>query len=392
MKMGKTTALNSEYVIDGARMEFTPREILESASGIDSEIDGEEERSSRMVDESIDPSPVCGVFDKEMVAARIDGILGLRDSPRNISAACPGRISKAETAKAIINTLWKKGHFRIDDLTMEAFWEWNMEPVGNMAAFYSSVEAVCGYLDELGIRLSGYKIDETGGPCRISFTSGISNQEETDGDSDGQQDSGIVEAQIYEEPFKTANPKMEDGLKCPGKLSGENDNWLIYIPFDTCRFSLGGSLLSELSGIPGGNAPDIRDTDYFIDCYEVVREFVEDGIVLSGTTVGTGGLLAAMKSLASGRHGIDADIESLLHSYKEDDPVRLLLGEVPGVIIEIPSSDFDYIDAELLLQDVAYYPLGHPGPEGVRITRGASSSLSGILQSLIDVQTAEGED
>lgn len=392
MKMGKTTVLDSEYVIDGTRMEFTPREILESASGIDSEVDKEAERSSRIVDESIDPSPVGGLFSKDLVAARIDGILGLRDSPRNISAACPGRISKAETAKAIINTLWKKGHFRIDDLTMEAFWEWNMEPVGNMAAFYASVEAVCGYLDDLGIRLSGYRVNETDGPCHISFSADVAITAGIDCGNDDMQDGPTAEAQLYEEPFKSSNPKMETGLKCPCSLSGEKDNWLIYIPFDTCRFSLGGSLLSELSGIPGGKAPDIRDTDYFIDCYEVVREFVEDGIVLSGTTVGTGGLLPALKSLASDRHGIDADIDSLLQSYKEDDPVRLLLSEVPGVVIEIASSDFDYIDAELLLQDVAYYPLGHPGNEGVRITRGTSSSLSGILQSLIDVQAAEGED
>ena len=58
-------------------------------------------------------------------------------------------------------------------------------------------------------------------------------------------------------------------------------------------------------------------------------------------------------------------------------------------MIAINDSDYDYIDAELLLQDVAYYPLGHPqAGAGVKLTK--SDGILGILQALMDA--SEGED
>ena len=52
--------------------------------------------------------------------------------------------------------------------------------------------------------------------------------------------------------------------------------------------------------------------------------------------------------------------------------------------------DYDYIDAELILQDVVYYPIGHPSAThgGVRLTE--SVEIPQILESLLN--TLEGED
>ena len=55
--------------------------------------------------------------------------------------------------------------------------------------------------------------------------------------------------------------------------------------------------------------------------------------------------------------------------------MRILFSEVPGVIFQINDSDYDYLDAELLLQDVMYFPLGHP----VR----RKGKVGAILDSLI---------
>ncbi|MGM9743321.1 MAG: hypothetical protein ACI3ZC_09700 [Candidatus Cryptobacteroides sp.] len=396
MKMGKTPALDSEYIIDGAKMEFTPRQLLESASGQACTAGA----SGQIVDESIDPSPAVGDFDRETISAAKPGILAAKDLPRKIPLDCAGSISVSEAARAVVDTLWKGGHFRIGDLEANIEWSWNGEPTGSLAAFYSSVSEISGYLDMLGINIGGYSISGSSSANTVRFRMGVAAPApEQAGESPAGMDEDLPlhlpsESQepLYEVPFRTPDPIMSESRKCRETLEGNKNNWLIYIPFDTCSHRLGGSLLSELSGIPGGKAPDILDTDYFIDCYEVVREFVEDGIILSGVTVGAGGLMAALERMASGGHGIDADIESIMQSYKENDSVRILFSEIPGAVIEIPSSDFDYVDAELLLQDVAYYPIGHPGPEGVRVNRGSNNSISGILQSLMDVQAAEGED
>ena len=130
--------------------------------------------------------------------------------------------------------------------------------------------------------------------------------------------------------------------------------------------------------------------DYFIDCYEVVRELVEDGIVKSGATVGEGGLLTTLRTMASST-GADISVGDICRAYSEL-PLRVLFSEVPGVILQIADLDYDYIDAELLLQYVAYFPLGHPVPGSTAVTVLSSedSGIHGILKSLLN--TLEGED
>jgi len=83
----------------------------------------------------------------------------------------------------------------------------------------------------------------------------------------------------------------------------------------------------------------------------------------------------------------------LMRCYAMTDPVRILFGEVPGVILEIRDSDFDYLDAEFLLQDVAYHPIGHPTTRmGLSIRTHESTAVADILSSLMDSRASEGED
>ena len=170
------------------------------------------------------------------------------------------------------------------------------------------------------------------------------------------------------------------------------DSRIIYIPFDTCRFKLGGSLLAQENNDNGGKASDINEPDYFIDCYEVVRELTEDGIIMAGVTVADGGLLTAAASMCGGLGG-DLDISRLSASYQEEDTTKVLFGEVPGVLIQISEDNYDYVDSQLILQDVAYFPVGHPSAEhtGVKVSKTEKNGIAGILASLLS-QTSEGED
>ena len=77
----------------------------------------------------------------------------------------------------------------------------------------------------------------------------------------------------------------------------------------------------------------------------------------------------------------------------EEDTTRILFSEIPGIIIQVNESDMDYLDSQLLLQDIAYYPLGKPSTsfKGVRISRNVDATVAGILASLMDM-ASEGED
>lgn len=370
------SALYSKYVIDGLRMEVTPGQMLDAACGQQSV----QEEFEPIVDERMDPDPTPVVYDSYRIGEYLEKTAAA--PARKVPAAYADSYTRGAIAQALIGAIWREGHFRLDDLHVHLAWKWNEAPVGAMTGFYGSVEAACDYLDGLGLQLSGYSFAQARTDT-LAVRCGLSKASE--------QRASDEEDPIFEElPFRTLRPRFGTRRKCPAQLTGSTDSWVIYIPFDTCSFRLGGSLLSEVLDSPGGKAPGIMEPDYFIDCYEVVRELVEDGIVLAGETVGDGGLMTALGRFC-GDMGLATDLSGIANAYGEKDTVRLLFAEVPGVLIEIRDYDFDYIDAELLLQDVAYYPLGRPNRSG-RITVSDTDGISGILSSLLSEGAVEGED
>lgn len=356
--------ISAEYIIDGVKMELTPEAMLNAAMGADApRANGN--ATEPILDESIDPEHTSIRLGERNLGSLLEKVQPLVHKHKSVPAYCAGEFSRSAVAKALIDAIWRSGHFKLEDTAVSAEWNWNFSKVGNCAAFYRSVEAACDYLDNLGVRLKGYDITDNPDECLIKFMACVD---------------------------RNSRSQMGESRKCPKKVRGKASNWLIYIPFDSSEFSLGGSLLANTLSASGGMPPQVEDADYFMDCYEVVREFVEDGVALSGVTVSRGGLIAGLSEMCDKGKGISANIHDLKQAYGETDSVKVLFSEIPGVILEISDEDYDYIDAEMLLQDIAYYPLGHPNDNTLQITDTAESNISGILQSLLDGQASEGED
>jgi phosphoribosylformylglycinamidine synthase len=258
-------------------------------------------------------------------------------------------------------------------------WKWNNLQVGNVAGFYRSVEAAGEMLDALNIQIRDYGCTETDGICELNVSADLRPRSD--------------EEDLVEQPYTTPDPHI-GAASIPNAFQPDEKSWIVYVPFDSSQYKLGGSLLAQTQGVNPPVAPQIDDSDYFIDCYEVVRELIEDGIVLAGASVGEGGLLKALKGMATSRTGAILDMSDVRRAYPDTDMVGLLFAEVPGVVIQIRDIDFDYIDAELLLQDVAFYPLGHPASNGgaVRVKASAKTGIQNILESLVQRQGGEGED
>jgi len=367
-------AFYSQYVINGVPGELTPAEILDAVCENPSVPVFSE---TVIVDEVEEPVLQSFLFNSSCQEKYFDLV---RDASKKVSFAFAGTYSKSRIASVILDTLWKKGSFRLGDLCTDAVWRWTLSPVGAASAFYESVQCTADYLDSLGLRLGSYSFEESTG-CSLQLGCRLQ--------SDAiQKDSDI----FVREAFRSENPVLEKERSCPARFVPDAQSWIVYIPFETSEFRLGGSLLAQCLGVGGGVTPTLADADYFMDCFEVLRELVEDGIVLSGATVGDGGMIKAAAGMCPDSMGLSMDITDVMSAYQEQDSVRILFSEVPGVLIQIRDMDFDYLDAELLLQDVAYYPLGHPdmSGEGVRVRSGVKSGIQTILESLM--QNAEGED
>jgi len=371
----KAPNLYDAYIIDGIPQSLTPAGLLQECTlpGALPPRTG----AGTVADETVDIAPTPFDFKDEAVTEYADAVAAAPRPPFPLPFAGP--LTRGRIAKALLDAVWMGGHFRLGDLTLKADWRWKDGAIGNQAAFYASVESAAEYIDALGLRISEVKV--SCGSCGIAFKAETTPEEEA-ADED--------ESLIRELPFRTSNPRISRRRRCPATIQPEASDWLLYIPLDTCDYRLGGSLLASATGARRGTAPDIGDADYFIDGYEIIRELVEDGIVKAGATVLEGGLMNALRGMAA-VNGAEISVNDICRAFGGELQVRVLFGEVPGVVVQIADIDFDYVDAELLLQDIAYYPLGHPTPGNPAVTvLSGGNSITGILKSLMD--SLEGED
>ena len=370
-----TDLLHSNYIIDGVPLTVSPARMLrECCVEPPMEPDGDPET---LADEQLDQRP----DDYSLQDSLIGQYTAALTPPLKRSFPLPfaGPYTCTRVAQALLDAIWMNGHFRLGDLSLRAEWKWNAKSMGYAAAFYHSVESACAYLDALGLKLERYSL--CNGQPSVNFKAGTVAEE----------DALDEETSLFRElPYRTANPRISRKRKAPATLVPEEGDWLIYIPFDPCDFRLGGSALAEALGTHPSTAPDVNDADYFIDCYEVVRELVEDGIVKAGATVGDGGLMTCLRNLTSESTGADVSIRNVCKAYGGETQVRVLFGEVPGVVLQIADIDYDYLDAELILQDVVYFPIGHPSARHGGVVLTEAVEIPQILESLLN--TLEGED
>ncbi|MCR5352250.1 MAG: hypothetical protein K6E35_07150 [Bacteroidales bacterium] len=372
----KSSALHALYVLDGVQEEYSPAQLLDAVTEPEGRHSLTAPVEERAVDEHLDPLFRGLDLDPARTEDYLEAVCA---GQKQVPAASSDTYTRIRVASALIEALWRSGHFRLGDLRLDASWHWNESPVGARAAFYESVRAAADYVDALGLQFSGYHYSRTTGASDLTLRTRIARDA-------GREDYGFVS-----EPFQSEHPVLGSRRICSATLAPDPQSWVVYVPFDTTDYRLGGSLLAQTLGVGGGPCPQITDADYFQDCHEVLRELVEDGILLSGATVGEGGLLKTVRQMADGV-GLTLDLSDIMRAYQEQDVLRLLFAEVPGAVIQIQDADFDYLDAELLLQDVAFFPLGHPvpGAKDVKVKSSAKSGIQTILESLM--RNAEGED
>ena len=382
----KESALYSQYIIDGIRCDATPAELLDECIREGDIRNPAPSGFQDIIDESTDPPVTSFVYDSSNDNKYLEDCLENLVHDRPFRLLYPGAFTRQRIAKALIDRIWNEGHFNLSDLNLWAKWTWNTRPLGNMAAFYLSAESASAYIFDLGVRLNDYIFEETDEESHLHLYAWLPEKEENVSETD------CEDIHLKDSPFQSCDTWISENRKCPSEMVPEPSDWLVYIPFDTCSYRIGGSLLAQTQGHNGGVGLHIQDPYYFIDCYEVVRELVEDGIVVAGATVSDGGLATATASMCRGC-GTSIDLNGLMSSYQETDRTKLLFGEIPGVILQIRDVDYDYLDSQLLLQDIAYYPIGHPDPEksGVSFKEGRRSGVAVILASLLE-QASEGED
>ena len=213
----KESALYSQYIIDGIRCDATPAELLEECMEFPDGYDEDSAEFDDIIDESTEPPLSALAFDTSKAAEYVRQISEKNASERPFSLLYPDHFTRLQIAQALLNRLWSEGHFRLYNLRLWAQWEWNTRPLGNMAAFYRSVEASSDYIFGLGVKMSDYLFIESDDRCSAKFFAwlpddDISDNGETEGDFSLGQES---ETALFKSPFESRHPWIGNKRKCP---------------------------------------------------------------------------------------------------------------------------------------------------------------------------------
>ncbi|MCQ2143443.1 MAG: hypothetical protein MJY56_05185, partial [Bacteroidales bacterium] len=251
------TVFDSTFVIDGIKMGATPAKLLAECVVEPVEVRG---NGLEIIDETVDPTPSVKKFNIDLLE---DYIGKIRSSVPRFALPYPEKAARAAVAEALTECIFNGGHFRLQDIDLTLAWKWDCDGMGNMASFYRSVESAAQYMWDLGVKVSNF----------VCYKDKYCSMEcEPDAD-----DLNPGDAIPTETPDHIA---MVDEWRMPSKARDAPTSWILYIPFDTCPYRLGGSAFSRFFGNGGDPAPEISDPDYFMDCFEVVREMVEDGVAI----------------------------------------------------------------------------------------------------------------
>jgi phosphoribosylformylglycinamidine synthase len=276
------------------------------------------------------------------VAIDYQGLKGIATSLGHAPAAgliSPQNGSVLSIAEALTNIVWAPLTHGLKGISLSANWMWPAKNQGENARLYQAVEAASDFACALGINIptgkdslsmtQKYKDEVVYAPGTviISASGEVSNIRK------------IVE------PVLIIDPSQK----------------LYYIDFSKSAMCLGGSSLGQVLSALGEETPQVTDPLYFAAAFETLQEAIRLDLIVSGHDISSGGLIVTLLELCFS--GNEAGLEIDLSLLKEDDIVKLLFSENPGVVVQTSDSvDFERL---FLQNEVAFLPIGNPVAERV---------------------------
>ena len=254
-----------------------------------------------------------------------------------IDSAQGSRLSISEALTNLVFAPIEKG---LRGVSLSANWMWPCRNAGEDARLYKAVKAASDYAIELGLNIPT-------GKDSLSMTQKYKDKKVL-------APGTVIISTVGE---VTDFTKVVDPVLKP--VAG---SVLAYIDFSFDRLQLGGSSFAQTMGKVGSIAPDVKDSAYFVSAFTAVQELVGKGYVLAGHDISAGGIMTTLLEMcfADNRAGLDIDFSAI----KEDDMVKLLFAENPGVVLQIKEADAPKAAAILEDAGVACCIIGKPGKAG----------------------------
>lgn len=256
--------------------------------------------------------------------------------------------SQLSIAEALTNLVWAPLTHGLKGVSLSANWMWPAKNEGEDARLYSAVKAISDFACSLGINIPT-------GKDSLSMT-----QKYPDGKVVYSPGTVIISAVGEVENInQTVSPALKPQV----------GSQIVYVDFSNDEFHLGGSSLGQVLNKMGTDSPTVKDADYFANAFGALQQLIKDGKVLAGHDISAGGMITAMLEMCFPTSNIGMDINL---TELNDDIVRVLFSEKPGVLIQV--ENLDSITGVFNSKSVVYRALGEvTGQRSVSISKNDGS-------------------
>jgi phosphoribosylformylglycinamidine synthase len=271
----------------------------------------------------------------------------------------PAAGSVLSIAEALTNIVWAPLTDKLKCVSLSANWMWPCRNPGEDARLYSAVKAASDFSLALGINIPTGKdslsmtqkyndqVVYSPGTVIISAAGEIDNIRK------------IVEPVIVNDPYTS----------------------LLYIDMSRDDFKPGGSSFAQILNRLGEEVPTVTDPQYFKEVFDTVQNLIHKGKILSGHDISAGGMLTTLLEMCFSN--TDGGITVNLTALDENDTVKILFSQNPGLIIQV--KDEDDI-AEILLENgISYFSIGHPIEERSLLVSNHDDFIDFSIDKLRDI-------
>ncbi|MBQ8223319.1 MAG: phosphoribosylformylglycinamidine synthase [Bacteroidales bacterium] len=226
--------------------------------------------------------------------------------------ADPAKGSRLAVAESLTNILWAPIEENLKGVSLSANWMWPAKNEGENTRLYKAVKALSDFCIALGINVPT-------GKDSLSMTQKYPNGQKV-------MSPGTV--------IVTAVGEVSNVRKAVKPVVAQDkESELVYVNFSKDDFQLGGSCLAQVIDKIGNNTPDVKDAEYFKNCFNTIQSLIEEGLILAGHDVSAGGLITTLLEMtfANCEGGLDID----LSQFKNNDLISVAFSEQPAIVLQI---------------------------------------------------------
>ncbi len=246
----------------------------------------------------------------------------------------PAAGSVLSIAESLTNIIWAPLKGGLKGVSLSANWMWPCRNPGEDSRLYDAVNAAGNFATDLGINIPTGKdsLSMTQKyPDQVVYSPGTVIISAAGEITDIRK---IVEPVLVNDPYTS----------------------LLYIDMSRDDLKLGGSCLGQVLNRLGNEAPVVQDPSYFAEVFNTVQQLIENGLILSGHDISSGGLLTTLLEMCFSNTSGGLSIN--LSALDNIDTIKILFSQNPGIVVQV--RDEDEVAETLLEHGISYYSIGHP--------------------------------